>query len=173
LNDEDIDNEGAKMQAGMRKVKKTFDTKLPSEEEVKDHYLSGHVPYRSWCPHCIKGRGKERGHRKKGDEGQQGIPEYHMDFCFPGDEHGERLTVLVIIERYTKMKKAVVAPSEGSTGNFAASMVNELIVERGDKNRDIIVKTDQEPAIQFLVEDVCVSRTCARTIKETAPKHSK
>ena len=35
-----------------------------------------------------------------------------MDYCFPGDEF-DRLIVLVVIERYTKMKKAVVVPSKG------------------------------------------------------------
>ena len=154
-------------------MKKVHDPKLPNEEEVREHYLSGHMPYRSWCHHCVRGRGRERDHTKKGDESTQGIPEYHMDYCFPGDEHGERLTVLVIIERYTKMKKAVVVPSKGSTGSYAAGMVNELIHECGDKDRDVIVKSDQEPAIQFLVEDVCVARTGAKTIKEVAPKHSK
>ena len=96
-----------------------------------------------------------------------------MDYCFPGDEHENRLTVLVVVERYTKMKKAVVVPSKGSTGSYAARMVIDLINECGDKDRDIILKTDQESAIKCLVEDVSVSRTSARTIKEMSPKGSK
>ena len=35
------------------------------------------------------------------------------------------------------------------------------------------MKTDQEPAIKFLVDDVCVGRTGARTITEMSPKGSK
>ena len=77
-----------------------------------------------------------------------------MDYCFPGDEF-DRLTVLVVIERYTKMKKAVVVPSKGSTGSYAARIVIELINERGDKDKDVILKSDQEAAIKFLVDDVC------------------
>ena len=95
-----------------------------------------------------------------------------MDYCFPGDEF-DRLTVLVVIERYTKMKKAVIVPSKGSTGSYAARMVIELINECGDQDQDVILKTDQEPAIKFLVDDVCVNRTGARTIKECAPQGSK
>ena len=95
-----------------------------------------------------------------------------MDYYFLGDEHGERLTVLVIIERYTKMKKAVVVPNKGSTGSYAAGMVNELILECGDKDRDIIVKTDQEPAIQFLVEGVCVARTGAKRPSRRRPRRT-
>ena len=157
--EEEIDleeeEEDEKAEHGRRRVKKVHDPKLPTNEEVKEHYLSGHMPYRSWCHHCVGGRGRERDHTKKGDEEQQGIPEYHMDYCFPGDEFNERLTVLVVIEKYTKMKKAVVVPNKGSTGGFAAKMVLDLINECGDKDRDVILKTDQEPAIKFLVDDVC------------------
>ena len=86
-------------------------------------------------------------HRKKDDEDQAGIPEYTMDYCFPGDEHGERLTVLVVVEKYTKMKKAIVVPNKGSTGTYAAKVVLDLMRECGDKDREVIVKTDQEPAL--------------------------
>ena len=71
------------------------------------------------------------------------------------------------------MKKAVVVPNKGSTGSYASRMVIEPINECGDRDQDIILKTDQEPAITFLVDDVCVNRTRARTIKEEAPKGSK
>ena len=71
------------------------------------------------------------------------------------------------------MKQSVVVPSKGSTGMYAARMVLELISECGDKDRDVIVKTDQEPAIKFLVDDVCMARIGARTIRELAPNNSK
>ncbi len=80
---------------------------------------------------------------------------------------------MVIVEKESKMKKAVVVPSKGSTGRYAARMTLELIAECGDKDRPIIMKSDQEPAILFLVDDVCTSRTGAKTIVEQAPKRSK
>ena len=80
---------------------------------------------------------------------------------------------MVVIERYSKMKKAIVVPNKGSTGSYAARMVVDMINEVGDRDRDIITKADQEPAIRFLVDDVCANRTGARTIREEAPKASK
>ena len=74
------------------------------------------------------------------------------------------------MEKHSKMKKMVVVPSKGSTGRYAANMVLELIDECGDKDRQIIVKTDQEPAIKFLVDDICTARTGAKTVVEQAPK---
>ena len=38
-----------------------------------------------------------------------------MDYCFFGDDFDHWLTVLVVMEKYTKMKKAVVVPCKGST----------------------------------------------------------
>ena len=64
---------------------------------------------------CADARGRERDHQRKGDQEGLGIPECHMADCVLGDEF-DRLTVLVVIERYTKM---VVVPSKGSTGNYA------------------------------------------------------
>ena len=31
----------------------------PSQDEVDDHYLT-HFPFRSWCRHCIRGRGRSK-----------------------------------------------------------------------------------------------------------------
>ena len=172
VSNDDEQDELEDHEVGRRKVTKLHDPKLPSEMEVNEHCCSGHMPYRSWCHHCVQGRGRERDHQRMGDQEGLVIPEYHMDYCFPGDEF-DRLTVLVVIERYTKMKKAVVVPSKGSTGSYAARMVIELINECGDKDQDVILKTDQEAAIKFLIDDVCVNRTRARTIKECAPQGSK
>ena len=157
---------------GHRKLKHFHDPKLPSEAEVKAHNLT-HVPFRNWCPHCVRGRGKELPHKRRTGEEEQGVPEYHLDYCFPGDSDGQRLTVLVAVERHTKMKRSVVVPQKGSTGRYAATMIMELIDECGDSNRPIVVKTDQEPAIRYLVEDIRTARTGAQTIVEEAPKGSK
>ena len=33
----------------------------PSAEEVRRHMIS-HVPYRSWCEHCVRGKAKDNPH---------------------------------------------------------------------------------------------------------------
>jgi hypothetical protein len=38
--------------------------------------------------------------REQGNaDDEQGVPEYHVDYCFPGDETGQRMTILVVVER--------------------------------------------------------------------------
>ena len=76
----------------------------------REHEMT-HVPYRSWCRHCVRGRGKEMNHKKS--EGQPTMTEIHMDLCFPGEEDGSgSLTVLVARDRVTRMTMSTVLPSK-------------------------------------------------------------
>ena len=67
-----------------REVKRVCSPCKPSLSEV-DHHNSTHLPYRSWCRHCVKGRGKEAAHQKARSEAGD-VPEFHFDWCFPGEE---------------------------------------------------------------------------------------
>ena len=110
---------------GERKVKKIINPVLPSSTEISEHQLS-HLPYRSWCPHCVKGRAKEMGHQRQSRD-VPGLAEYHIDYCFPGDEIGFKLCVLVAVEKHSGMKMATVVPTKGATGAFAARRFIELL----------------------------------------------
>ena len=70
-------------ESGERKPERMADPRLPGKAEVEEHRKM-HLPYRSWCKHCVRGRGTEEPHRKQ--KGEVGIPEVHMDFLFLGDE---------------------------------------------------------------------------------------
>jgi len=78
-------------------VKGMLDPRLPSETEVRQHQLN-HLPYRNWCSICVRGKGRDMDHRKD-TRGERGLSEYALDYCFPGDEFGYKLTVLVGRER--------------------------------------------------------------------------
>ena len=77
---------------GNQFVKKMIDPKLPSQKDVEEHNLT-HLPYRNWCPICVRAKGKEMGHKSATDK-ERTISEYCLDYCFPGDEFGYKLTVL-------------------------------------------------------------------------------
>ena len=109
-------------------------------------------------------------------EGERGLPEFSFDYCFPGNELGYKVTVLVGRERTTGMNMATVLPTKGSTGRFAVEKVMEFITECGRQSGDIIIKTDQEAAIGYLVKDVVAERgdeKGGRTIVEESPVGSK
>ena len=118
------------------------DPRLPSPREVEEHNLT-HLPYRNWCPHCVRGRGKDLDHRKSLDEDRH-IREFSFDYCFPGDDKGSKLTILVGRERVTGMTMASVVPVKGTSGQFAAMKVIEFIKECGAQGSEIILNSDQE-----------------------------
>ena len=52
-------------------VRKLRDPRLPTPEEVEEHYVRGHIPYRDWCPFCVQAKGKGQYHYK--DKGAQRV----------------------------------------------------------------------------------------------------
>ncbi len=102
-----------------------IDPRLPAEEEVENHRLT-HLPCRNWCPECAKAKGKDLNHRRAVDK-ERKLSEHCFDYCFPGDEFGYKLTVLVGTERLTGMKFGTAVPTEGSSGKFAVDRALDFI----------------------------------------------
>ena len=78
----------------------------PTERMVEDHNVS-HIPFRSWCAHCVRGRAKSIGHVRQ-DKQEEQIPTISMDYGFLGAE-GEggsdhEHPVLVMTDRAIGMK---------------------------------------------------------------------
>ena len=67
-------------------VRAMVDPRLLTEEEVANHELT-HLPYRNWCPACVKAKGKDLDHRGAVDK-ERKLSEYCFDYCFPGDDLG-------------------------------------------------------------------------------------
>ena len=47
-------------------VRRLLDPRSPTQSEVDLHNLMGHIPYRNWCPICVKAQGKDWDHGKSG-----------------------------------------------------------------------------------------------------------
>ena len=94
-------------------------------------------------------------------------------FMGPEDKPRETLTILVVKERRTKMLMATAIPSK-STGKLVVARVGAFIRELGIGHLDIVAKSDQEPSIKKLVEDVGRSRGegSGRCIAEISPVKS-
>ena len=82
-------------------VRQLIDPELPSREEVEDHYVGGHFPYRNWCHICARAKERDMGHQKERGK-ERKIPEYHFDHCCPGGELGFKWTILVGREEISK-----------------------------------------------------------------------
>ena len=104
-----------------------------------------------------EGQGKDLDHGRALDT-ERGFNEYSFDYCFPGNELGYKLTVLVGRERTSGTTMASVIPSKGGSGRFAADKVLAFMAECGDQSGDVVIKTDQEAAITYLVKDIVAER---------------
>jgi hypothetical protein len=154
-------------------VKNMADPRKPTDKEVETHNLT-HLPYRNWCAVCVRAKGKDLDHRRDA-RGPRGLPEFSFDYCFPGDEFGYKLTILIGRERTTGMTMATVVPEKGSKGKFVSDKVMEFFAECGCTSGDVIVKSDQEAAIAYLVKDIVFERgdeQGCRTIVEESPVQS-
>ena len=60
-------------------------------------------------------------------------------------------------------------PVKGTSGQFAAMKVLDFIKECGAAETEIILKTDQEPAIEALMADVLKTRGAAITVLQKSP----
>ena len=87
------------------------DPGAPTQKELEDHSIT-HLPFRSWCPHCVSGKAQDRPHRmKKEDQMEKQIPEIVFDYgFFGGREDEETLAVQVARDRKTQMIFANVVP---------------------------------------------------------------
>eukprot|EP00971_Amphidinium_carterae_P094579 1872211-Amphidinium_carterae.1 len=56
----------------------------PSEEERRYHNLT-HYPYREWCEHCVRGRGREDRRHTQREADQQGTTVVQLDYSFLTD----------------------------------------------------------------------------------------
>ena len=67
----------------------------PSAKDIKDHELSQHIPFRSWCKHCVMGKAKSDYHRKGITfEGEK--PIISMDYMYMNEKKpdGRRTAVV-------------------------------------------------------------------------------
>ena len=63
--------------------------KAPSKEEVAMHMVN-HIPFRSWCSHCVKGKAHGNQHRRrKAVEGEVREPIVSVDYMLMHDNQGE------------------------------------------------------------------------------------
>ena len=152
-----------------RRVKKVLNPHMPTNAEREEHVLT-HLPYRNWCRHCVRGRGKEAAHTSMEKDRGNGVGEFSLDYAFPATEDGDGMTLLVVRERETRMTCSMQVPRKGSTGLYASKRVVAFIREVGYEDCTIIMKTDGEAALKAVVDEVARMRGTAKTIREEAPK---
>ena len=126
--------------------RKAREPREPTDEERRRHETT-HLPFRSWCPYCVRGRMANLPHRDLAPPGQGAVPEVAMDYCFLSKEEGSRsLIVLVTKDRGSK---AIIANPVLCKGRAFEDTVEQaaLNIRRFGHLGKVLLKTDNEHAL--------------------------
>ena len=81
--DDDQEREGVIAQ--VERARPLPQSRLPSRQEVQEHELT-HIPYRSWCVHCVRGAERSNAHRGRArqceEEREQHMTTWSIDYAF-------------------------------------------------------------------------------------------
>ena len=113
---------------------------LPSEAEVEQHELT-HLPFRSWCRHCVRAKGKESPHH---ESSPGGVSKFATDYMFMVED-GRPITISAGYDGLTKAFFANVVPCKGTSHGYAARALAHDLLSRG--HQKVILQSDQEPSI--------------------------
>ena len=121
-----------------------------------------HIPYRKWCPHCVRGKRKAGAHKCVEDELKEAeeVPVISFDYMVQKTEEGKEedigsSPILASFERGVKWMSANVVPSKGVNG-YAVQAAGREVDLAG--LRRLVIKSDQEPALRDLLRVVKAER---------------
>ena len=142
----------------------------PSAEDIEKHDAT-HLPYRTWCPPCVKAKAKEDAHpRKSGDGEEAGVPIISMDYNHVDAEKAEdEMKMLIVKHEPSGSVLAYKVLTKGTGDTWVIKALAKDIEEFGQ--RDIILKTDGEPSIVALQTAIQSARD-GRTIPRNPPAYN-
>ena len=170
MSEDGVSSAGDGGESGARMPKKMQDPKLPTQAEIDEHVMT-HLPYRSWCTHCVRGRGGAHPHRKAEAE-DRSIPELHMDYCFMGKVDEKAQPILVIKDRDTRMMCSFLVKEKGAADEFVIKRIVAFIKELGYESTKLIIKSDQESSVKAVIDAVIRARGNSPTMPEHSPVRS-
>ena len=131
-------DEGPEVEEEHERQRPIRDPGQPTPAEVAEHDLT-HIPFRPWCPACVKGKAKDKMSRRiQGDVAENLVPRVRLDYCFLTEnletvegEHGEEDTtkaastgtVLVMQESECRSIWAYAVEHKGGSENWVADQM--------------------------------------------------
>ena len=142
----------------------------PTAAERAAH-APNHLPYRSWCEHCVALRRDNPPHCTVAC-GDNSAAEVIMDFCDVRREgEDETATLLVVRERLSKVLQAWITPTksvildEGAIAERAA-----VSIRRFGHRKKVLLKVDNEPVI-LAMRDLVIKKLEMQTLELEPQPH--
>ena len=136
-----------------------------TRREREEHELT-HLPYRSWCPHCVRGRGRNCPHHqgvKDKHDKEAMVPRVALDYFFLNEEDKVKETnpMMVMKEEASGEAYARMVEHKGlREGEDGTWIVSDILAElrswghRGGEGGHLILKSDGESSIVAVVDEV-------------------
>ena len=177
------------LEAGADRVREAVPAKgardpgQPSKAEREAHNLT-HCLYRCWCERCVRGQAVGRPHRRiAGEESLSTLPRVILDYAFlqqdmtkekaaddgeegQEDEEARRASMksLVMVETECDSVWAYAVESKGTLmESWLVPNICEDMATVGIGKGRVVIKTDQEPAILDLQNEIAKARAEAGT----------
>ena len=159
----------------------------PSRQERLEHELT-HLPFRSWCEFCVKGKCKADQHRSTGQLAESTVPVVSFDYAFMGDKNtegqseevldedskdeamdNEVMKLLVGRDARSRVCCAIPVPQKGL--NPAEWSVREgLTFLKFLGYTSVVLKSDQEAALRVVMDKMRTHRgDQTQTMSELSP----
>ena len=142
--------------------------KVPSKKEVDFHNLT-HIPYRNWCPFCVRARRKNDPHCQSQGDGRS-KPLFCADYCFVRETEDEG-NLSLLVGRIKPGSSTIVVPcQQKGHDDYAVHRVRAFFKAEG--HASIVYKSDQERAIKRLLDDVVTEAKQAGDVIQAVPENS-
>ena len=142
-------NPGAESSEESRRIGTQKIVVKPKREEYDQHMIT-HIPYRSWCEFCVRGKAKNDAHASTSKESRE-VPMISCDYLVRSKANAESegsMPVIVTIDHDTNWISAHMVEKKGMDAFAVNCLVREI--EASGYSR-LIIKSDQENAIKDVV----------------------
>ena len=114
----------------------------PTKQEMEEHALT-HMPYRSWCPICVKAKGKQDAYKQQ----QSKQPVIQIDFAYlKTSEDEQSLAVLTAVDVQSQLCMALAVPNKAMQHDYMIKSLSSFILECGRTSG--IIQCDNEPTLK-------------------------
>lgn len=171
---------GGEVEEGQR-AKPLPQPNQPTKAQIQEHELT-HIPFRSWCVHCVKGKTRSAPHRPQVEEQDVGVTTWSMDYCFASEnlekdrfaegqeqEARGRETIMVCHDKRTGGVFTYLVKSKGVGDGWIVDRIVGDLEECGYGGTTIKIKCDQEPAILEVQRAIAEKRAAGKTVPENSP----
>ena len=123
---------------------------VPTRAQIDRHALEQHVNYAPWCPHCVQASALMKQHPLVSGDSPS-MPTVRADFCFMKSrdaDPGDGIPVLVMRESQTRsLFSHACAGKSTSKEGYSSYLIGKCVEEIDSVQKDVHLKTDQEPAM--------------------------